>query len=53
VFETRVLKRTFGPKEGKRPLGKPRRSWMDNIKMGLRIIGWGGINWIDVDQGRE
>jgi hypothetical protein len=34
--------------EGKRPLGKPRCMWVDNIKMYLREIGWGGIDWIDL-----
>jgi hypothetical protein len=38
--------------EGKRPLGRPRRRWMDNIKMDLREIGWDGVKWIDVDQYR-
>jgi hypothetical protein len=33
--------------EGKRPLGKPRPRWEDNIKMGLRDIGWSGTDWID------
>jgi hypothetical protein len=39
------------PKE-KRPLGKQRRRWVDSIKMGLRKIGWGGMDWIDVAQDR-
>jgi hypothetical protein len=30
--------------DGKRPLGRPRRRWMDNIKMDLREIGWDGVN---------
>jgi hypothetical protein len=34
-----------GKPEGKRPLGKPRRRWMDNIKMDLRDIGWDGMGW--------
>jgi hypothetical protein len=34
--------------EGKRPLGRPRRRWEDNIKMDLREIGWGGMDWIDL-----
>jgi hypothetical protein len=34
-----------GKPEGKRPLGRPRRRWVDNIKMDLREIGWGGIVW--------
>jgi hypothetical protein len=32
--------------EGKRPLGRPRRRWADNIKMDLGEIGWGGVDWI-------
>jgi hypothetical protein len=34
--------------EGKRPLGRPRRRWVDNIKMDLREIGWDGIDWIRI-----
>jgi hypothetical protein len=33
-----------GKPEGKRPLGRPRRRWGDNIKMDLREIGWGGMD---------
>jgi hypothetical protein len=32
--------------EGKRPLGRPRRSWKDNIKADLRNLGCGGVDWI-------
>jgi hypothetical protein len=39
--------------EGERPLGRPRRRWVDNIKIDLREIGWGGIDWIDVAQDRD
>jgi hypothetical protein len=42
-----------GKPEGKRPLGRPGRRWEDNIKMGLREIGWGGMEWIDLAQDRE
>jgi hypothetical protein len=38
--------------EGKRPLGRPRRMWVDNIKMDFREIGWDGVNWIDLVQDR-
>jgi hypothetical protein len=31
-------------------LGRPRRRWEDNIRMDLREIGWGGMDWIDRDQ---
>jgi hypothetical protein len=33
-----------GKPEGKRPLGNPRHRWMDNIKIYLRAIGWGGVD---------
>jgi hypothetical protein len=39
-----------GKPEGKRPLGRPRRRWLDNIKIDLRDIGWGGMGWIDLAQ---
>jgi hypothetical protein len=42
-----------GKPEGKRPLGRPRRRWVDNIKIDLRAIGWGGMNWINLAQGRD
>jgi hypothetical protein len=42
-----------GMSEGKRPLGKPRRRWVDSIKMDLREIGWGGMHWIDLAQNRD
>jgi hypothetical protein len=44
-----------GKPEGKRPLGRPRRRWLNNIKIDLRDIEWGGMGWIDlvrVDQWR-
>jgi hypothetical protein len=37
-----------GNPEGKRPLERPRRRWMDNIKMDLRETGWVGIDWVDL-----
>jgi hypothetical protein len=42
-----------GNPEGKRPLGIPRRKWVDNIKMDLREIGWDGADWINLTQDRE
>jgi hypothetical protein len=42
-----------GMPEGKRPLGRPRRRWVDNIKMNLREIGWDGVDWIDMAQDRD
>jgi hypothetical protein len=48
--EYRIL---VGMPEGKRPLGRPRRRWVDNIKMVLREIGWDGMDWIDLAQNRD
>jgi hypothetical protein len=42
-----------GKSEEKRPLGRPRRRWMDNIKMDLGDIGWGGVDWIGLAQDRD
>jgi hypothetical protein len=37
-----------GKLERKRPLGRPKHRWVDNVKMDLREIGWGFIDWIDL-----
>jgi hypothetical protein len=42
-----------GKPEGKRPLGRPRRRWEDNIKLDLREIRWGSRDWIDLAQDRD
>jgi hypothetical protein len=42
-----------GKPEGKRLLGRPRRRWVDNIKMDLGEIGWNGVDWIDLAQDRD
>jgi hypothetical protein len=39
--------------EGRRPLGRPRHRWEDNIKMDLREVGWGSVDWIDLAQDRD
>ena len=39
--------------EGKKPLGRPRRKWQDNIKMDLQEVGCEGIDWFDLDQDRD
>jgi hypothetical protein len=52
--EKRNAYRIFvGKPEGKRPLGRPRRRRVDNIKMDLREIGWDGMDWIDLAQDRD
>jgi hypothetical protein len=39
--------------EGKRPLGRPRRRWKDNIKMELQEVGGGGGDWMELAQDRD
>jgi hypothetical protein len=52
--ETRNAYRLMvGKPEGKRPLGRLRRRWVDNIKMDLREIGWDGVDWIQLPQDRD
>jgi hypothetical protein len=41
-----------GKPEGKSLLGRPKRKWVDSIKMDLREIGWDGMHWIDLAQNR-
>jgi hypothetical protein len=43
----------MGKPEGRRPLGRPRRRWEDNIKMDLREVGCGGMDWINLAQDRD
>jgi hypothetical protein len=42
-----------GEPEGRRPLGRPRRRWKNNIKMDLRDVGWEGIDWMYLAQDRD
>jgi hypothetical protein len=42
-----------GKPGGKRPLGRPRRRWEDNIKMGLQEVGCVGMDWINLAQDRD
>jgi hypothetical protein len=52
--ETRnAYKILVGNPEGKRPLRRPRRRWVDNIKMDLGEIGWEGRDWIELPQDRD
>jgi hypothetical protein len=47
-----VYRLLVGKPEGKRPLGRPRRRWIDNIKMGLLEIGISVVDWIGLAQDR-
>ena len=52
--ERRGLYRVLvGKPEGKRPLGRPRRRWEDNIKMYLQEVGCEGMDWIELAQDRD
>jgi hypothetical protein len=42
-----------GRLEGRRPLGRPRHRYEDNIKMDLQEVGWVGMNWIELAQDRD
>jgi hypothetical protein len=42
-----------GEPEGKRPLGRPRQRWVDNIKMDLEKRRWSSVDWIDLAQDKE
>jgi hypothetical protein len=42
-----------GKPEGKRPLGRPRRRWVDNIKIDLREVGWVDVDWIGLAKDRN
>jgi hypothetical protein len=39
--------------EGKRPIGRPRRRWVDNIRMDLGEVGWGNVDWIGLAEDRN
>jgi hypothetical protein len=39
--------------EGKRPLGRPRRRWVDTIRIDLGEVGWGDLDWIGLAQDRN
>jgi hypothetical protein len=48
-----VYRVLIGKSEGKRPLGRPRRRWQDNIKMDFQEVECEGMDWIDVAQVRN
>jgi 3-oxoacyl-ACP reductase-like protein len=51
MMERREVYRVLvGKSEGKRPLGRPRCRWEDNIKMGLQAMGCGAMDWIELAQ---
>jgi hypothetical protein len=48
-----VYRLLVGKPEGKRPLGRPRRKWVDNIMIDLGEVGWGNVDWIGLAQDRN
>jgi hypothetical protein len=51
--ERNVYRVLIGKSEGKRPLGRPRHRWEVGIRMDLREIGWGSVDWIQLAQDRD
>jgi hypothetical protein len=51
--DRKVYKVLMGKPEGKRPLGRPRRRWEDGVRMDLREIGLGRVDWIRLAQDRD
>jgi hypothetical protein len=48
-----AYKLLVGKPEGKKPLGRPRRRWVDNIRMDLVEVRWGYVDWIGLVQDRD
>jgi len=51
--ERRVYRVLLGKPEGRRPLGRPRRRWVDTIKVDLQKVGCGYMDWIGLAQDRD
>jgi hypothetical protein len=51
--ERGVYRALMGKPEGKRPLGRPRRRWEDNIKMNIQEVEGGGGDWVELAQDRD
>jgi len=51
--ERGVYRGLLGKPEGRRPLGRPRRRWVDNIRMDLQVVGCGYMDWIGLAQDRD
>jgi hypothetical protein len=51
--ERNVYRVLMGKREGKEPLGRPKRRWEDGFRMYLREIGWGSVDWIHLTRDRD
>jgi hypothetical protein len=52
-YAYRIVLTPVGKCERKKPLGRPRRRWEDDIRSDLREIGWGGVDWMHLAQDRD
>jgi hypothetical protein len=48
-----VYRLLVGKPEGRKPLGRPRRWWLNNIRMDFAEVGWGDVDWIGLAQDRD
>jgi hypothetical protein len=48
--KTNAYRLLVGKPEGRRPLGRPRRRWVNNIRRDLVVVGWGDVGWIGLAQ---
>jgi hypothetical protein len=53
VAEEEWIQNNGGEARGKMPPGRPRRTWLDNIKTDLGKMGWGGVDWIGLAKDRD
>jgi hypothetical protein len=53
ILEKRNAYRLVGKPEGRSPLGRPRRRWVDNVRMDLVEVVWGDVDWIGLAQDRD
>jgi hypothetical protein len=51
--KSNAYKLLVGKPEGNRPLGRPRRRWVDNIRIDLGEVGWGNVDWIGLAKDRN
>jgi hypothetical protein len=51
--KTNAYRLLVGKPEGRRPLGRPRRTWLGNIRMNLVEVGWDDVDWIGLAQDRD
>jgi hypothetical protein len=53
VYKRNAYRLLAGKPEGRRPLGRPRRRWVNNIRIYLLELRWGDVDWIDLAQDRD